>query len=114
MYNYQKGTKINSLCVFCEKRVISTFTNETLSLCNGLEEVENVLVRVCDECGNIASIPHRSVAPIQQVMKKLVESGAVSDVGEITTELKSHVDARGVRDPRSNSDYKYEPIAAAG
>ena len=91
MYDYREGAKITSLCAHCEKKVTSTLTNTTLSLCKGLEEVEGVLVRICNECGNIASIPHRSVEPIQLAMKKLVDSGAVSERGKIPVELKSFV-----------------------
>ena len=75
MADYTEGKKLISRCAYCEKRVSSTLTYETVSLCEGLEEVENVLLRVCDECGNMCSIPHKFVFPIQQAMKRLVESG---------------------------------------
>ncbi len=115
MTDYTEGEKLISVCDYCEKRVSSTLTYETLSLCKGLEEVENVLLRVCDECGNMCSIPHQFVLPIQQAMKRLVESGAVSDRGKIPVELKSKVDARKSRDKKSESDYEHEyPLQATG
>ena len=98
MLDYREGVKSSSLCAFCEKGVTATLTSETLSLCKGLEEVKNVLIDICDECGNIASIPHRSVSPIQQAMKRLVESGVASEPGKIPVELKSRVDAKKSRD----------------
>ena len=94
MNDYREGAKINSVYAYCEKTVTSTLTNVTLSLSAGLKEVENVLVDVCDECGNMVSIPAQSLPPIQQAFKRLVETKTVSDYGEITTELKSKVDAR--------------------
>ena len=63
-----------------------------------LEEVKNVLIDICDECGNITSIPHRSVSPIQQAMKRLVESRVASEPGKIPVELKSRVDPKKSRD----------------
>ena len=115
MLDYREGVKSPSLCAFCEKGVTATLTSETLSLCKGLEEVENVLIEVCDECGNIASIPHRSVSLIQQAMKKLVESGVASELGKIPVELKSRVDAENSRKKESEPDYQHEyPLQATG
>ena len=94
MNDYQDGEKGPGPCGYCNKVVPITFIKTTLSLCEGLEEVENSLVLVCDECGNITGIPAQSLPRLQQAYKKLVESGAVSDYCDITTELKSIVDAR--------------------
>ena len=115
MLDYREGVKSPSLCAFCEKGVTATLTSETLSLCKGLEEVENVLIEICDECGNIASIPHRSVSLIQQAMKKLVESGVASELGKIQVELKSRVDAENSRKNESELDNQHEyPLQATG
>ena len=114
MADYTEGKKLISRCAYCEKRVSSTLTYVTVSLCEGLEEVENVLLRVCDECGNMCSIPHQSVLPIQQAMKRLVESGAVSDRSEIPWDLKSKVDAKKSGERKSEPDYPSEyPLEAA-
>ena len=114
MNNYQEGAKGASLCASCGKRVAVTLTNETISLCEGLEEVENALVRVCDECGNMTAIPARSLLPVQEAFKKLFDSKAVSDYSEITIELKSKVDARKELDKKSEPDYHEEfPLVAA-
>ena len=56
MFKCKEGAKIKSLCAHCDKGVSATLTNEILSLCEGREEIANVLVNICDECGNICSI----------------------------------------------------------
>ena len=94
MLDYREGAKCQAVCANCEKSVPATLKNETISLCEGLEEVENVLVDVCDVCGSICSVPHKSVKPLQQAFKRLVDSNSVSGYGEITIELKSQVDAK--------------------
>ena len=114
MIDYREGAKSKAVCGYCNNCVISTLSNVTLSLSEGLEEVENVLVDVCDECGNMVSIPAKSLPPIQQAYKRLVETKTVSDYGEITTELKSKVDARKKLDKKSEPDYQNEYRLAAG
>ncbi len=116
MSDYTEGEKTISGCDYCEKRVSSTLTYVTLSLCEGMEEVENVLLYVCDECGNMCSIPHKSVFPIQQAMKRLVESGVVSDRSEIPWDLKSKVDGKKSRERKSEPDYSqvYPLVASTG
>ena len=115
MLDYREGAKCEAVCPYCEKSVTATLTNETLSLCKGLEEVENSLVLVCDECGNMTGIPARSLPPIQQAIKKLIKSGTVSDNNKITTELKSKVDARKELNKKSKPDYQHEcPLQATG
>ena len=116
MIEYQEGAKVNSICAYCEKSEISTLTNTTVSICEGLEEVENVLARICDECGNMVSIPARSLPPIHQARRKIIESGTVPNSGGITTELKSKVDARKNSNNNTEQDYpkEYPLVAAAG
>ena len=113
MINYKEFVKFNSVCAHCETSVQSTLTNVTLSLNEGLEEVENTLVLICDICGNMTAIPSRSLPPIRLAHKKIVESGKVSK-GAITTELKSIVDARksARQDTKRNNPQEY-PLAAA-
>ena len=116
MYDYREGAKSPGPCGYCNKVVPSTLTKVTLSLCEGLEEVENVLVDVCDECGNMISIPAQSLPPIQQAHKRIDESGMAPDPDEITTELKSIVDARKSSNKSTKGDYlqEYPLVAAAG
>ncbi len=109
MSDYRVGLKLDSVCAHCETSVRATLTSVTLSLCEGSEEVENVLVLICDECGNMTGIPARSLPPIQQAMKRLVESGVVTDRSDIPVELKSKVDEK-----KSELDYPQEyPLVAA-
>ncbi len=115
MNDYRDGKKEPGPCGYCNKVVPTTFTNVTLSLCEGLEEVENSLVIVCDECGNMTGIPAQSLPPIQQAIKNLIKSGTVSDNNKITTELKSKVDARKELNKKSKPDYQHEyPLQATG
>ena len=92
MIDYKEGAKCTSVCAHCERSVPATLKNETLSLCEGEEEVENVLVDICDICGNITAIPARSLPPIHKAIKKLVKSEVVSEAGKVTIDLKSIVD----------------------
>ena len=58
MIDYHDGSKSFSICAECDKKVPATLKNETVSLCEGLEEIANVLVVVCDECsGYLTAIP---------------------------------------------------------
>ena len=116
MYKYKEGAKRESICSYCEKSVTSTLTKTTLSICKGLEEVENVIVNVCDECGNMISIPARSEPPIQQAYKEIVETGSVSSYDDLTVELKSIVDAKETSNRESQRDYSQEcpQVAATG
>ena len=116
MNDNQDGAKSPGPCGYCKKVVPSTLTKVTLSLCEGLEEIENVLVRICDECRNMISIPAQSLPPIHQARRKIIESGRVPDSGGITTELKSKVDARKSFNKSTEVDYlqEYPLVAAAG
>ena len=88
MNDYKEGTKRIAVCTHCERSVQTTLSRKTLSLCKGLKEVENVLIRICDECGNITSYPAKSMSPIQQIMRELIESKIVSGYSEMSIELK--------------------------
>ena len=115
MLDYREGAKSASLCSACEKKVEVTLKNETLSFCEGKDEVENILVYICDICGNICSIPAQSLLPIQQKIEKLVESKVVSKAKDITVELKSIVDKEKVSDRQTVPEYQHEyPLQATG
>ena len=115
MFDYQEGAKIGSFCTICGKKVSATLKNEILSLCEGLEEVENVLVVICDECGSMTAMPAQSLPPVQDVFKRLVDSKVVSRYGEITVELKSKVDAGKQLEKESEPNFQHEyPLQATG
>ena len=87
-----------------KKSVPAALTKVTLSLCKGLEEVENILVDICDECGNMIAIPAQSMLPIQQAVEKIIDSELVSKVEEVTVELISLIDRENVGDSASEPD----------
>ena len=114
MYDYSEGTKYDSLCAFCDKSVPATLTSVTLSLCKGLAEIENDLVDVCNECGNMCSVPAESLPSIQQTARKLLESKVVTNLNDITIDLKSIVDQELDHEEVSRPEYqeKYSLEAA--
>ena len=114
MKEYREGDKIPSICANCNKGVTATLTNETISLCEGLQDIENVIVDICDECGHMCSISHEFVKPVQQAVKKLLASKAVSDSREITIELKSQVNDKKASSRNTVRNYPQEfPLVAA-
>ena len=114
MLNNQEGAKCKAVCSNCGGSVSATHKSETISLCEGLEEIDNVLSVICDKCGSICSIPYKSIEPVQDAIESLIKSKAVSGYGEITIELKSQVEARTVPSDQLKSDYQYDPIVASG
>ena len=108
MLDYREGAKCQVLCANCRKASPATLKNETISLCEGLEEVENTLVYVCDLCDSMSSVPHKSVGPLQQAFKKLVVSNSMSGYDEITIELKSQAGARKKRAKKSEPEYQHK------
>ena len=115
MYDYQEGAKSASLCASCNKKVPVTLTKETLSFCEGLEEVDDVLVYICDVCGNMCSIPAESLLPIQQTIQKLLQSKLVATADDITVELKTLVERKqGLgKESAQNLQEDYSLVAAA-
>ena len=115
MYEYREGAKSASLCTTCQKKVPVTLTSETLSFCDGMEEVKDVLVYICDICGNMCSIPYESLSAFQIATAKLLESNVVSKAEEVTVELKSSVDREKLLENESKPDYQHEyPMRATG
>ena len=115
MLEYRNGAKCTTVCVYCDKSVPATLKSETLSLCRGLKEVENALVLVCDECGNMTGIPAKSMLPIQQAAESILDSKLVAKIEEVTVELKSLLNKEKLHDKESEPDYKHEyPLQATG
>ena len=98
MLDYREGAKSGAICAYCNKSVTATLSNVTLSLSEGLKEVESVLVDICDECGNMTGIPAKSILPIQQGAESLIDSELVSKIEDVTVELKSLVDNEKLHD----------------
>ena len=108
MLDYREGTKGAALCENCETKAPTTLTNETISLCEGLEEIENVLALICDQFGSICAIPYKSVKPVQDAVARFIVTKTVSNYGKITIELKSQADARKERGKKSEPDFQDE------
>ena len=116
MCDYQEGAKCKAVCANCGKSVPATHKTESVSLCERIEDIENVQAVNCDLCGGICSIPYKSVEPIQDAVERLLESKAVSSYGEVTAELKSQVDARKLsnNNTKQKNLLEYPQVAAAG
>ena len=108
MIDYREGAKCEAVCANCGTSVPATHKNETISLCEGLEEIETVLSLICDQCGSICAIPYKSVKPIQDAVARLIDSKTVSNYGEITIELKSQADARKELAQKFEPDFQDE------
>ena len=115
MLDYREGAKCEAVCGYCKNSVRATLTKVALSLCKGLEEVESVLVDICDDCGNMIAIPARSMLPIQEAAERIIDSELVSKVEEVTVELKSLVNKEKIHDQESVPDYQHGyPLQATG
>ena len=60
----------------CERDglVTTTFTFRDVPFRNGLDSVSNILVAVCDECGDIVAIPPQSSLEIKTAREKAAVS----------------------------------------
>ena len=77
---FNKGDKSKAICPVCKDITTTTMTNCDFSYTpiaiGGVTQnilVQGVLHGVCDECGEIVSIPHQSLPYIQAMHKKLEE-----------------------------------------
>jgi RNase P subunit RPR2 len=57
---FKAGEKSRAICSDCKKTVRTTFTCRDVSCNDGSGIARDILVAVCDECGNLASIPPQS------------------------------------------------------
>jgi len=64
MHLWKAGDKSAAICEKCQKKVTTTFEYRTLELESPRAAVSDVLVAVCDECGEVAGIPHQSTPKI--------------------------------------------------
>ena len=80
MLEYIKGAKCEANCANCEKSVPATFKIKTISLCEGMEEIENVLAVVCNVCGSVCAIPYKLMEPNQFATERLLKTRIHSEV----------------------------------
>jgi hypothetical protein len=85
MHLYREGDVSEAMCQGCQRRVTTRFGVRTLPLLETGIEVPDVLVAVCDECGQVAAIPAQS-AP------KLKEARERRKAEELEARIPSHLD----------------------
>jgi hypothetical protein len=61
----QKGTGV---CETCKKRVVTTYLKREVEIKDKI--YKNILVNVCDECGDIISLPAQSLKEIREKITK--------------------------------------------
>jgi len=85
MHLYREGDASEAMCQGCRRRVTTRFAVRTLPLLETGIEVPDVLVAVCDDCGEVAAIPAQS-AP------KLKEARERRKAEELEARIPSHLD----------------------
>lgn len=68
---FVEGGKSKATCKRCLKAVSTTFNFMDVPFSHTIGEVENILVGVCDECGDVVSVPHPSVGKIKAYRQKV-------------------------------------------
>lgn len=64
---YQEGQKSKILCTYCESMQDTTFLIKDYTINN--KTIKDLLVGVCDKCGEIVSIPSNSTEKIKEGLK---------------------------------------------
>jgi hypothetical protein len=62
---YNEGDKSKALCSHCEGLVNVTFKYRDMPFSDGIGCAKNILARVCDDCGEVVSIPQQSIPSIK-------------------------------------------------
>jgi hypothetical protein len=70
MHFWKEGDQSEAVCEACEKRVVTRFEPRTLRLEQSAIDVPNVLVGVCTECGETASVPAQSTPKIKEARER--------------------------------------------
>ncbi|MBB4639299.1 hypothetical protein [Longimicrobium terrae] len=70
MHFWKEGDRSEAICERCEKRVVTRFEPRTLRLEQSAIDVPNVLVGVCTECGETASVPAQSTPKIKEARER--------------------------------------------
>jgi hypothetical protein len=71
---FSEGDKSQAICADCKKVRTTTFGYRDVPFSDGRSMVKNILVGVCDHCGNVASIPAQSTPAISMARTKSSES----------------------------------------
>jgi hypothetical protein len=71
---FSEGEKSKAICEACRKVRTTTFGYRDVPFSDGSGVVKNILVGICDECSNVASIPAQSTPSISMARMKSTES----------------------------------------
>lgn len=71
---YNIGDTSRALCGKCKAVVPTTFYPRDVPLSDSSGTAKDVLVSVCDQCGEICGIPQQSLPLIQETVKKVKEA----------------------------------------
>ena len=66
MHLWREGDRSVGICERCRKRVNTRFERRTFPMERPRVDVPDVLVSVCDECGDIVDVPHQSTPKIAE------------------------------------------------
>jgi hypothetical protein len=66
MHLWREGDRSVGICERCRKRVDTRFERRTFPMERPRVDVPDVLVAVCEECGEIVAIPHQSTPKIAE------------------------------------------------
>lgn len=59
-HTYVEGDKSSGICETCKKKVSTYFKKHTL------QNIPDVLVSICQECGNVVGIPAQSIKMLKK------------------------------------------------
>lgn len=66
MHLWREGDRSAGICERCRKKVSTRFERRGFPIERPAMTVENVLVAVCEECGEIVGVPHQSTPKIAE------------------------------------------------
>jgi hypothetical protein len=73
-----EGDKFKAICSHCKDWVDTTFKYRDVSFSNGSGVVKDILVAVCDSCGQVVATPPQSTPKIKKSRAKALKSVEVS------------------------------------
>lgn len=71
---FRDGEKGSAICSDCSKIVSTTFKRRDVPFIDGKGIAEGILVGVCDECGQVVSIPAQSTPAIAESRSRALKS----------------------------------------
>ena len=62
---FKEGDKSKAICSFCKDVVSTTFKHRDVPFSDGIGVAKNILVSVCDCCGQVVATPPQSTPAIR-------------------------------------------------